>query len=541
LRTSTDLGKYPISRPYYEKYLRKLNSPNLTDELLKTDLFDHFFNDTNITNVPRMRVYINRNPFQSLFGPNSVIDDNEEEEEEDSYYKKKSKKSENFEVLKHSDIKFEDIGGYDNIKEELNQCVDLLKNYTKYSHFNVRIPKGLILEGPPGNGKTLLAKGLAGEAKISFIPVSGSEFQDKYVGVGSSRIRELFTLAKKNKPCIVFIDEIDALGRSRGKDGETASAERDSTLNELLVALDGFKNASGIFVVGATNRADLLDSALLRPGRIDKRIYIDNPDEKTRKAILKIHLKGKPMDSHIKLDDLIDLTNGYSGAQIENLLNEAMLNALRYDKEEFSMQDIDIVFNKMLAGWQPNEHSFTTDIIDHIAIHEMGHVVVGLVSKHHAKMRKVIINLSSPRTPAYTLFETPESSIFTREALFEHLMILLAGRIAEEAFYGVSVTTGAINDFEEALKLAEKMVLYYGLGEDLIYPSNSDKYKEKIDNNVSGLLKEAYVYAEYIVQSTKDFILDCAEMLKKDKIIHYEELVELSNTKYAHIFNSMNL
>jgi cell division protease FtsH len=544
LRTSTDLGKYPISRPYYEKYLRKLNSPNLTDELLKTDLFDHFFNDTNITNVPRMRVYINRNPFQSLFGPNSVIDDNEEEEEEeeeDSYYKKKSKKSENFEVLKHSDIKFEDIGGYDNIKEELNQCVDLLKNYTKYSHFNVRIPKGLILEGPPGNGKTLLAKGLAGEAKISFIPVSGSEFQDKYVGVGSSRIRELFTLAKKNTPCIVFIDEIDALGRSRGKDGETASAERDSTLNELLVALDGFKNASGIFVVGATNRADLLDSALLRPGRIDKRIYIDNPDEKTRKAILKIHLKGKPMDSHIKLDDLIDLTNGYSGAQIENLLNEAMLNALRYAKEEFSMQDIDIVFNKMLAGWQPNEHSFTTDIIDHIAIHEMGHVVVGLVSKHHAKMRKVIINLSSPRSPAYTLFETPESSIFTREALFEHLMILLAGRIAEEAFYGVSVTTGAINDFEEALKLAEKMVLYYGLGEDLIYPSNSDKYKEKIDNNVSGLLKEAYVYAEYIVQSTKDFILDCAEMLKKDKIIHYEELVKLSNTKYAHIFNSMNL
>jgi len=520
----------------------------LTDELLKPDLFDSFTNYTNLTNTPRLRLYINRNPFQGLFGPSSIIDeeddDIEEEEEDDDddepYYKKKSKKSENFEVLKNSGINFKDIGGYDNIKDELKQCVDLLKNYTKYSRFNVRIPKGLILEGPPGNGKTLLAKGLAGEAKVGFIPVSGSEFQDKYVGVGSSRIRELFALAKKNIPCIIFIDEIDALGRTRGKDGETASAERDSTLNELLVALDGFKNASGIFVVGATNRADLLDDALLRPGRIDKRIYIDNPDEKTREAILNIHLKGKPMDSQIKLVDLIDLTNGYSGAQIENLLNEAMLNALRYDREEFSMQDIDIVFNKMLAGWQPNEHQYTSDIINHIAIHEMGHVVVGLVSKHHSKMRKVIINLSSPRSPAYTLFETPDSTIYTREALFEHLMILLAGRIAEEAFYGVSVTTGAINDFEEALKLAEKMVLYYGLGEDLIYPSNSDKYKEKIDNNVSALLKEAYIYAEYIVQSTKEFIVEGAEMLKKDKIIHYEELLELSNNKYGHIFNSMN-
>jgi cell division protease FtsH len=537
LRTSSELGKYPISRPFYESYLRKLNSPNLTDEFTKNDIFDNFFNNTNTQ--PRVRVFLNRNTFQNLFNP--IDEDYDEDEDDDSYYDKKSKTSDNFEVLKDSGVNFMDIGGYENIKEELKQCVDLLKNYTKYSRFNVRIPKGLILEGPPGNGKTLFAKGLAGEAKVGFIAVSGSEFQDKYVGVGSSRIRELFGLAQKNKPCIIFIDEIDALGRSRGKDGETASAERDSTLNELLVALDGFKNASGIFVIGATNRADLLDDALLRPGRIDKRIYIDNPDEKTRESILAIHLKGKPMDSQIKKEDLIDLTNGYSGAQIENLLNEAMLNALRYNREEFSMTDIDIVFNKMLAGWQPNEHQFTNDIINHIAIHEMGHVVVGLVSKHHSKIRKVVVNLSSPKTPAYTLFETPDSTIYTREALFEHLMILLAGRIAEEAFYGVSVTTGAINDFEEALKLAEKMVIYYGLGEDLIYPSNSDKYKEKIDNNVSDLLKEAYIYAEYVVQSSKEFIFECAELLKKDKIIHYDELVKIMNDKYGHIFNSMSL
>jgi cell division protease FtsH len=556
MRTSNDLKKYPFSRPYYEKYIKKLNSANITDELLHNDLFDNVFDQTNRTSdsLPRVRVIMNRNPFQGLFGSSPRIQiqngnggnyyddgDDDDEDDDDSYYKKKSKKSENFEVLKTSDITFADIGGYTNIKEELKQCVDLLKNYNKYSRFNVRIPKGLILEGPPGNGKTLLAKGLAGEAKVGFIAVSGSEFQDKYVGVGSSRVRELFALAKKNIPCIIFIDEIDALGRTRGNDGETASSERDSTLNELLVALDGFKNASGIFVVGATNRADLLDDALLRPGRIDKRIYIDNPDEKTRESILNIHLKGKPMDSEIKLVDLIDLTNGYSGAQIENLLNEAMLNALRYDREVFSMEDIDIIFNKMLAGWQPNEHSFSNDIIDHIAIHEMGHVVVGLVAKHHAKMRKVIINLSSPTSPAYTIFESPDSTIYTREALFEHLMILLGGRIAEEVFYGVSVTTGAINDFEEALKLAEKMVLYYGLGEDLIYPSNSDKYKEKIDNSVSALLKEAYVYAEYIIQSTKEFITDGAELLKRDKIIHYEKFIEMIHEKYSDVFDSMNL
>ena len=549
-RTSPDTRKYPISRPYYENYIKRLNSQNLTDEFLKPD-YNYEDYSANITFPIRGRVYISRNPFQGMFSPNSRMrnggddyddeDDDDDDGDDDSYYKQKSKKSDNFEVIKKSDINFSNIGGYDNIKEELKQCVDLLQNFTKYSKFNIRIPKGLILEGPPGNGKTLLAKGLAGEAKVGFIAVSGSEFQDKYVGVGSSRIRELFALAKKNIPCIIFIDEIDALGRTRSKDGEASSNERDSTLNELLVALDGFKNASGIFVVGATNRADLLDDALLRPGRIDKRIYIDNPDEKTREAILSIHLKGKPMDSHIKLADLVDLTNGYSGAQIENLLNEAMLNALRYNREEFSMDDIDIIFNKMLAGWQPNEHRFTTDIIDHIAIHEMGHVVVGLVSKHHAKMRKVIINLSSPKSPAYTLFESPLSSIYTREGLFEHLMILLAGRIAEEAFYGVSVTTGALNDFEEALKLAEKMVLYYGLGEDLIYPSNSDKYKEKIDNSVSAILKEAYVYAEYIVQSSKEFIVEGSELLKRNKIIHYQEFVELMDGKYSDLFNSMNL
>ena len=447
------------------------------------------------------------------------------------------KKSENFEVITKSPFNFSNVGGYDNIKQELEQCVDLLSNHTKYAAYNVRVPKGLIFEGPPGNGKTMLAKALAGEANVGFIAVSGSQFQDKYVGVGSGRIRELFELAQKNIPCIIFIDEIDALGRKRSGDGETSGSERDNTLNELLVALDGFKNTSGIFVIGATNRADLLDDALLRPGRIDKRIFIANPDEKTRKAILNIHVKGKPYDNTIVLEDLVETTNGLSGAQLENLLNEAMLNALRQNRNKFTDVDVDLVLNKMMVGWQPNEHQFTSDIIDHIAIHELGHAVVGLLSKHHSKMTKVVINLSAPKSPAYTIFESSASSILTREALLEHLMILLSGRIAEEAVYGVSVTTGAINDFEEALKLAQRMICYYGMGKQPIYPSMSEKYKQEIDEEVSKLINDAYAYGEFLIRNSKDLLIEGADLLKKKKVMKAEELIELMNTKYNSIFS----
>jgi len=438
----------------------------------------------------------------------------------------------------YSHLKYiNDVGGYDSVKNELDQCIDILKNYTKYAKYNVRTPKGLIFEGPPGNGKTLLAKALAGEAKTSFIAVSGSEFQDKYVGVGSSKIRELFSLAKENIPCIIFIDEIDALGRTRSRDGESASAERDNTLNELLVSLDGFKNTSGIFIIGATNRADLLDKALLRPGRVDKRIFIGNPDEKTREAIIKIHSLGKPRTANITEQELVDITTGFSGAEIENMLNEAMLNALRYNRNEMNIQDIEIICNKMLVGWQPTEHQFTSDIIDHIAIHEMGHAIVGLLSKHHSKVTKVIINLSAPKSPGYTVFENTNTNIYTREALFEHLMILLAGRIAEEQFWGVSVTTGAINDFEEALKLAHKMITYYGMGERIIYPNESEKYKEIIDNEIANLIQDAYSFAEFLIENSKDLIFETAELLKKNKLIRVDELNDLLNTKYAHILD----
>ena len=556
--------RYPLTndKKYYENKIKRLNSKNKmiqNNEILQSEnedneeehenqeeeeaqaafdaLIDLFSgNNSNTPDSPSnggVRIIIGRMPYNQ--------DDDDDDDARDvfgkTYGTSRDKKSENFEVLTKFSTKFKDIGGYEKIKLELMQCVDILTNYKKYQNYNVRVPKGLILEGPPGNGKTLLAKGFAGEAKVGFIPVSGSEFQEKYVGVGSSRVRELFSLAKKNAPCIIFIDEIDAIGRKRSSDGETSGNERDNTLNELLVALDGFKNNSGIFLIGATNRADLLDPALIRPGRIDKRIFIGHPDAKTRESILKIHSQGKPYDKSIVLNDMVDLTMGLSGAQIENLLNEAMLNALRENRTEMTSLDIDYIMNKIMAGWQPTDHQFTSDIIDHIAIHEMGHAVLGLISTHHSKMTKVIINLSSPNSPAYTVFEGSTSTIYTREALFEHLSILLAGRIAEEVFYGVGVTTGAINDFEEAYKLAEKMITYYGMGNKVIYPNTSEKYKEIIDNEVYKLINDAYEYAEFIIQNSQELILEGAEILKAQKVLRAETLIEILDEKYSNIRN----
>jgi cell division protease FtsH len=551
--------KYFLTRPSYIEEVRNLNSKNriIQDHTIlglgnKNDT-EELDDVEDIEDMPKLRVFLPKASFLKSLGIELDDDTNgtNENDEQDMngffdedentgrkrYVETPSTKSKNFEVIKKYNVLFKDVGGYENIKEELNQCLDILKNYQKYTQYNVRIPKGLILEGPPGTGKTLLAKALAGESRCSFIPVSGADFQEKYVGVGSSRIKELFELAKKNVPCIIFIDEIDALGRKRSADGESSSNERDNTLNALLVELDGFKNNTGIFLVAATNRIDLLDTALTRPGRIDKKIFIGLPDSTTRKKIIDIHIKGKPYCDSIGLDDIVEVTEGLSGAQIENLLNEAMLNALRMNNTLFCYKDFDFVLNKMIAGWQPNEHEFTKNIIDHIAIHEMGHAIVGLLSKHHSKVTKVVINLSSPKSPGYTVFEGSTSNIYIREALFEHLMILLAGRIAEEVFYGVSVTTGAINDFEEALKLAEKMIIYYGMGSNIIYPSFSEKYKEMIDNEVVNLINGAYKCANVIIENAKEYISETSEILKADKLIKVDKLNELLETKYKYLEN----
>ena len=540
-------NKYPISKSYYQEQLKRLNSKNITisdnsilnlnKDLNKDyDIDDDDYGEHNEykNNVPRIRIRINKNFFEPFGVEMDENSSNNNFDNSNNFYnfKNKDTKSKNFEVTRNYNIKFENVGGYENVKEELMQCVDMLKNYQKYNKFNVRIPKGLILEGPPGTGKTLLSKSLAGEAQCAFIAVSGADFQEKYVGIGSSRIKELFQLARENVPCIIFIDEIDAVGRKRSSDSETSSSERDSTLNALLVELDGFKNNTGIFVVSATNRIDLLDNALTRPGRIDKKIFIGLPDTSTRKAIINMHIKGKPYDSSIQISNLVETTEGFTGAQIENLLNEAMLNALRVNRDNFNNDDFNLMLNKMMVGWQPNEHEFTLDIIDHIAIHEMGHAIVGMFSKHHSKITKVIMNFNSPNSPGYTVFETSKSNIYTREALFEHLMILLSGRIAEEIFYGVSVTTGALNDFEEALKLAEKMVVYYGMGTNVIYPQLSDKYKEMIDNDVIELINKAYHHAETILKKSKKLVKETAEILKREKYVSVEMLEKIICEKY---------
>lgn len=569
IRNYQNFRQYPISRPYYKNYLNRISDKGLQLGSNRTNnnedegerMIENILNKNETTNnefpdfgniiandssselrnpPPGLRIIINKDLFSPFMDDEDSNDNGENNVDPFGRFRAgrpnhRKKQSENFEIVKSSEINFSDVGGYDNVKKELDQCIDIISNYTKYAKYNVRVPKGLIFEGPPGNGKTLLAKALAGEANTSFIPVSGSQFQEKYVGVGASRIRELFDLACDNLPCIIFIDEIDALGRKRSSDGDISGNERDSTLNELLVALDGFKNTTGVFLIGATNRADLLDDALLRPGRVDKRIFINNPDSETRKRIFEIHLQGKPYDHDVVVDDLVENSSGFSGAQIENLLNEAMLLALRDNRETFSTKDLDVVFNKMIAGWQPTEHTFSQEMIDQIAIHELGHAIVGMLSKHHGKMTKVVINLSAPNTPAYTVFEPTGSNIVTREALFEHLMILLAGRIAEEVFYDVSVTTGAINDFEEALKLAEKMVCYYGMGKEIIYPSKSEKYKELIDSEVANLIHDAYGYAEFIIRNSKELITEGAELLKKNQLLKNEEINTLINTKYENV------
>jgi len=476
--------------------------------------------DLSISDEDFFEQYVNREEEDEEHPQIIITFENEDEDNERGSNSNSETKSENFEVLKDTGHSFKSVGGYDIIKQEMMQCADLLVNYQKYSQYNVRTPKGLILEGPPGNGKTLLAKAFSGEINVAFIPVSGAQFQEKYVGVGAARVRELFELASKNIPCIIFIDEIDAVCRRRTE--QTSHAEHDSTLNELLVNLDGFKSTKGIFIIGATNRVDLLDDALTRPGRIDKKIYIGNPDKATQEAILKIHLNGKPMED-VQMDDLLVMTQGLSGAQIENLLNEAMLLALRENRTQMSRQDLELIANRIHTGFQPSEKKITESQLYQIAIHEMGHAFTALLTKYK-KVVKVSINLFSPQCLGFTLFETSQSVVTTKQELMCELMVLLGGRIAEEIFCIGGLTTSASRDLEYTKKIAEQMVVTYGMGDKIVYPQGSEEYRKLIDKEIDNLIAQAYDRTKTLLMTIQPLMKDSAEVLVKKREVKIDEL-----------------
>ena len=563
----------PYRNNFYERVLRQLNSKNQTerDEAILSENDKNEEEDTNsvngqqnhnLTDLYRRKVLSLRGlgleielveqngPMPDNFKNGLEINNDDDERDREQEREQEPEESDDFgfgprgretnnvdgfELIRNSSYNFNSIGGYDLVKSELTQCIDLLKNYKKYKRFNVRTPKGLVLEGPPGTGKTLFAKALAGEANCSFIPVAGSDFTRKYVGEGSQRIKKLFSLAKKHKPTIIFIDELDSIGRRRSGDGESSSSERDNTLNSLLVELDGFSNTNGIFVVSATNRLDIIDTALLRPGRIDKKIKIDLPDFEARRKIIKIHIRGKPHDKSVNITELTELFEGLTGAQIENILNEAMLLALRNNYEFFTIKDINVVYDRMYVGWQPLNHEFNDDLINRIAVHEMGHAIVGMLSQYHSKLNKVVINLSSPNSPGYTMFKPTRNNLFFKETLFEHLMILLAGRLAEEEIFGLSITTGASNDLREVNKLASDMIELYGMGTHIIYPSTSEKYKILKDDDIIKLIEYAQYICKEIIKEARELIVYTSKILIKNKTITHEELENIINEKHSDI------
>ena len=496
---------------FIDDYLENVLNENIYDSFEE----DGFNNEYDYEFKPRpqkINIIINTNP--GVKPPNQESD---------------NVQSENFQLIQNSTYNFNNIGGYELIKEELMQCADILLNYTKYAKYNVRIPKGIILEGPPGNGKTLMAKCFSGEINIGFIPVSGAQFQEKYVGVGASRVRELFALATNNVPCIIFIDELDALGRKRSTD-QASNTEHDSTLNELLVNLDGFKSANGIFVIGATNRIDLLDTALTRPGRIDKKIYIGNPDKQTRKSILEIHLVNKPLEKTVTTDYLVELTNGFSGAEIENLLNEAMLYVLRQNRYEINKADINMIANRVLVGFQSTKNQLTEDLIYQVAVHEIGHALVGLFTKYR-KLVKITINLFSPKTLGFTLFEPASNNIQTKEQLINEIMVLLGGRIAEEIiFKNTNISSGASQDIQQVKTIAEQMIVHLGMGDKIVI-SDPNKINDEIDNIIS----IAYERAKIILSNTEPLIRDSAKLLTLNHELTPEMITNLIANKYPYI------
>ena len=428
-------------------------------------------------------------------------------------------------------VTFKDVAGADEEKQELEEIVDFLKNPRAFSSMGARVPKGVLLEGPPGTGKTLLARAVAGEANVQFLSISGSDFVELYVGVGASRVRDLFEQAQKVAPCIIFIDEIDAVGRQRGSGLGGGHDEREQTLNQLLVEMDGFESNSGVIVMAATNRADILDNALLRPGRFDRRIYVGAPDVKGREAILKIHARGKPLADDVNLKSIARGTPGFTGADLENLLNEAALLAVRNKRKFIVQDDIDQAILKVEMGPEKKSRVITEKEKKLTAYHEAGHAIAGRYLAHTDPVHYITI---IPRGGAggFTLFRPDEDKSFTsRSEMFENIVMALGGRISEQLFLD-DISTGASGDIHQATNIARNMVTVYGMSERLgpISFDSSDhsifigrdfgqtkSYSEEtaavIDEEVKKIFDEAYAKCREILLAHEDELRMVADYL----------------------------
>jgi cell division protease FtsH len=450
-------------------------------------------------------------------------------------------------------VTFTDVAGIDQAKLELNEVVDFLKNADRFTALGAKIPKGVLLVGPPGTGKTLLARAVAGEAGVPFFSISGSEFVEMFVGVGASRVRDLFEQAKAQAPCIVFIDEIDAVGRQRGAGLGGGNDEREQTLNQLLTEMDGFEGNTGIIIIAATNRPDVLDSALLRPGRFDRQVVVDRPDYSGRLEILNVHARGKTLAKDVDLERISRRTPGFTGADLSNLLNEAAILAARRSLTEISMDEVNDAIDRVLAGPEKKDRVMSEKRKTLVAYHEAGHALVGALMPDYDPVQKISI---IPRGNAGGLtWFTPsedrmESGLYSRSYLQNQMAVALGGRIAEEIIFGEEeVTTGASNDLQQVARVARQMVMRYGMSEKLgpvalgrqqgnmflgrDIASERDFSEETaaiVDDEVSHLVAEAYRRAKDVLIGNKQVLDKLANMLVDKETVDADELQDLLAT-----------